>query len=198
VVSIEPEQLEGSVIKLVPMKEEHKQDLAKVLNNPLIWEYTWRKITTAEQVEQLIEAALVNRERGSDIPFVIIEQSTGKIAGTTRIMHLDRTHRNAEVGCTWISPDYWRTAVNTESKALLLRYCFEELGLVRVNFSIISNNLRSQRAIERVGAVREGLLRNHRITSDGAVLDNALYSIIDSEWPAVKANLQYLLNEKYR
>lgn len=197
-VSIEPGQLEGSVIKLVPMKEEHKQELAKVLNNPLIWEYTWRKITTAEQVEQLIEAALVNREHGSDIPFVIIEQSTGKIAGTTRIMHLDRTHRNAEVGCTWISPDYWRTAVNTESKALLLRYCFEELGLIRVNFSIISNNLRSQRAIERVGAVREGLLRNHRITSDGAVLDNALYSIIDSEWPAVKANLQYLLNEKYR
>lgn len=190
--------LEGCVIKLVPMQEKHKPELVKLLNNPLIWEYTWRKITSAEQAEQLIDAALVNQSKGTDIPYVMIEQATGRIVGTTRIMHLDRTHRNAEIGCTWISPDYWRTAVNTESKSLLLQYCFEELGLIRVDFSIVSDNLRSQRAIERIGAVREGVQRKDRITAGGQAMDIVLYSIIDDEWPAVKANLQYLLNVKYK
>ncbi|MEK3685342.1 GNAT family N-acetyltransferase [Paenibacillus sp. FSL R10-2736] len=197
-ISKNAEQLEGGVIRLVPLMEEHKPELVKVLNDPLIWEYTWRRITTEEQVGQLIDAALMNKAKGTDIPFVIIEQASGRIAGTTRIMHLDRTHRNAEIGCTWISSDYWRTAVNTESKLLLLQYCFEGLGLIRVNFSIVSTNLRSQRAVERIGAVREGVLRKQRLTSDGKVMDNALYSIIDDEWPAVKANLDYLLNVKYK
>lgn len=197
-ISKNAEQLEGGVIRLVPLMEEHKPELVKVLNDPLIWEYTWRRISTEEQVGQLIDAALVNKAKGTDIPFVIIEQASGRIAGTTRIMHLDRTHRNAEIGCTWISPDYWRTAVNTESKLLLLQYCFEGLGLIRVNFSIVSTNLRSQRSVERIGAVREGVLRKQRLTSDGLVMDNALYSIIDDEWPAVKANLDYLLNVKYK
>jgi RimJ/RimL family protein N-acetyltransferase len=196
--SFETMQLEGNTIKLVSMQEAHKPELVKLLNNPLIWEYTWRRIRTEEQVEQLMDAALENKAKGTDIPFVMIEQASGRIAGTTRVMHLDRTHRNAEIGCTWISPDHWRTAVNTESKLLLLKYCFEELGLIRVNFSIISNNLRSQRAVERIGAVREGILRKQRMTSDGEVRDNVLYSIIDDEWPAVKDNLQYLLNVKYK
>ena len=190
--------LEGSVIRLVPMQEEHKPELVKLLNNPLIWEYTWRKIKSAEQAEQLIDAALVNQAKGADIPFVMIEQATGRIAGTTRIMHLDRTHRNAEIGCTWISPDYWRTSVNTESKSLLLEYCFEKLGLIRVDFSVVNDNLRSQRAIERIGAVREGVQRKDRISADGEAMDIVLYSIIDDEWPAVKANLNYLLNVKYK
>lgn len=190
--------LEGCVIKLVPMQEKHKPELVKLLNNPLIWEYTWRKITSAEQAEQLIDAALVNQSKGTDIPYVMIEQATGRIAGTTRIMHLDRTHRNAEIGCTWISPDFWRTAVNTEAKSLILQHCFEELGLIRVDFSIVSDNLRSQRAIERIGAVREGVQRKDRITAGGQAMDIVLYSIIDDEWPAVKANLQYLLNVKYK
>lgn len=162
-VSMDTGQLTGRIIRLVPMKEEHKPELVKVLNNPQIWEYTWRKVTTDEQVEQLIDTALGNKAAGADIPFVIIEQSSGKIAGTTRIMHRDLTHRHAEIGCTWIAPDYWRTAVNTEAKSLLLQYCFGDLGLIRVEFVIISENLRSQRAIERVGAVREGILRKHRI-----------------------------------
>lgn len=196
--SIEARLLEGSIIRLVPLQEEHKPELVKVLNNPLIWEFTWRRISTEEQVGQLIDAALGNKAKGTDIPYVIIERASGKIAGTTRVMHLDRTHRNAEIGCTWISPDYWRTAVNTEAKSLLLQYCFGELGLIRVNFSIVRNNLRSQRAVERIGAVREGVLRKQRITSDGVVLDNVMYSIIDDEWPAVQANLHYLLNVKYK
>lgn len=190
-------ELEGRFIKLVPMELKHMEELVPILNNPQIWEYTWRKITSEAQVEQLLETALHNREMGMDLPFVMIEHSTDKVVGTSRIMHLDRIHRNAEIGCTWISPEYWRTPVNTESKSLMLHYCFEELGLIRVDFTVVGDNLRSQRAIERIGAVKEGVLRKHRITTEGTVLDNVLYSIIDDEWPAVKENLHYLLNVKY-
>lgn len=190
-------QLNGTFIKMVPMEAAHKAELTAMLNNPQIWEFTWRKITSAGEVEQLIDTALTGKEKGHDLPYVMIDLSTGRIAGTSRIMHIDRTHRNAEIGCTWISPEYWRTPVNTEAKSLLLQYCFEQLELIRVNFTIVGDNLRSQRAIERIGAVKEGVLRKHRITSGGAVLDNVLYSIIDEEWPAVKANLHYLLHEKY-
>lgn len=191
------QELKGSFIKLVPIEADHRTELVEALQHPQIWEYTWRKITTTAQVEQLVETALVNKQKETEIPFVMIERSSGKVIGTSRIKNLDQTHRNAEIGCTWISPEFWRTPANTESKSLLLHYCFEELGLIRIDFSIVGNNLRSQRAIERIGAVREGVLRKHRVTSDGVVLDNVLYSIIDEEWPAVKANLHYLLHEKY-
>ncbi|OMD42178.1 GNAT family N-acetyltransferase [Paenibacillus odorifer] len=189
--------LEGTTIKLVPMDESHVEGLARVLRNPNIWEFTWRKITSDEQVRDLITTAFANQTNGSQFPFVIIEQASGQIVGTTRIMHPDMVHRNAEIGCTWISPEYWRTSVNTEAKSLLLHYCFEELKLVRVEFTVVASNLRSQRAVERLGAVREGVLRQHRIRSDGSIHDNVVFSILDKEWPSVKENLHYLLNEKY-
>jgi RimJ/RimL family protein N-acetyltransferase len=191
------DELAGEAIRLVPMEESHTADLAAALAHPEIWEFTWRKITTSEQLNQLLITALMNKENGTEAPYTIFERSTGKIIGSTRIHHLDTKHRGAEIGCTWISPEYWRTRVNTESKSLLLHHCFEELDLVRVQFSVIGNNLRSQRAVERIGGTREGVLRNHRIQSDGTVLDNVLYSILDTEWPGVKANLHYLLNHKY-
>lgn len=196
--AIDAVQLAGSVIRLVPLTAKHKPELTQVLNDPQIWEYTWRKISSEEQAGQLVDTALANQAAGKDIPYVMVEQVSGRIVGTTRMMHVDRTHRGAEIGCTWIAPEFWRTAVNTESKRLLLEYAFEVLGLIRVEFSIVSNNLRSQRAIERIGAIREGVLRKHRLTSDGTALDNVMYSIIDEEWPAVKARLQFLLNEKYK
>ncbi|WP_313641349.1 GNAT family N-acetyltransferase [Paenibacillus sp.] len=189
--------LEGSTIKLVPMDESHVEGLVRVLKNPNIWEFTWRKITSDEQVQDLITTAFANQKNGSQIPFVIIEKASGQIIGTTRIMHPDLIHRSAEIGCTWISPEYWRTSVNTEGKSLLLHYCFEELELIRVEFTVVKTNLRSQRAVERLGAVKEGVLRQHRIRSDGSIHDNVVFSILDKEWPSVKENLHYLLNEKY-
>jgi RimJ/RimL family protein N-acetyltransferase len=189
--------LEGTTIKLVPMDESHVEGLARVLRNPNIWEFTWRKITSDEQVQDLIATGFANQKNGSQIPYVIIEQASGQVVGTTRIMHPDLIHRNAEIGCTWISPEYWRTSVNTEAKSLLLHYCFEELRLIRVEFTVVKTNLRSQRAVERLGAVREGVLRQHRIRSDGSIHDNVVFSILDKEWPSVKENLHYLLNEKY-
>ncbi|OME66998.1 GNAT family N-acetyltransferase [Paenibacillus odorifer] len=189
--------LEGNTVKLVPMDDSHVEGLARVLRNPNIWEFTWRKITSDEQVQDLITTAFANQNNESQIPFVIIEKATGQIVGTTRIMHPDLVHRNAEIGCTWISPEYWRTSVNTEAKSLLLHYCFEELKLIRVEFTVVKTNLRSQRAVERLGAVKEGVLRQHRIRSDGSIHDNVVFSILDNEWPSVKENLHYLLNEKY-
>lgn len=189
--------LEGNTVKLVPMDDSHVEGLARVLRNPNIWEFTWRKITSDEQVRELITTAFANQNNESQIPFVIIEKATGQIVGTTRIMHPDLVHRNAEIGCTWISPEYWRTSVNTEAKSLLLHYCFEELKLIRVEFTVVKTNLRSQRAVERLGAVKEGVLRQHRIRSDGSIHDNVVFSILDNEWPSVKENLHYLLNEKY-
>ncbi|MDH6427303.1 GNAT family N-acetyltransferase [Paenibacillus odorifer] len=189
--------LDGKSIKLVPTDESHAEGLAKVLRNPDIWEFTWRKITSDEQVQGLISTALANQKNGSQITFTIIDKATERIIGTTRIMHPDLVHRNAEIGCTWISPDYWRTSVNTEGKSLLLHYCFEELKLIRVEFAVVANNLRSQRAVERIGAVKEGVLRKHRIKSDGSIHDNVVFSILDTEWPAVKENLHYLINDKY-
>lgn len=189
--------LEGTTINLVPIDESHIVGLAKVLSNPEIWEFTWRQITSNVQVEELIHSALASKQNGTQIPFVIIDRASGEIIGTTRIMHPDFIHRNAEIGCTWISPEYWRTSVNTESKSLLLHYCFEALELIRVEFTIVANNLRSQKAIERIGAIKEGVLRKHRIKSDGSIHDNVVFSILDTEWPTVKENLHYLLNVKY-
>ncbi|MFF2907946.1 GNAT family N-acetyltransferase [Paenibacillus sp. NPDC057934] len=191
------DELSGEAIRLVPMEKSHTAGLTAVLASPSIWEYTWRQVTTPEQIDQLLLTALANKENGTEAPYTIFDRATDQIIGTTRIHHLDVNHRNAEIGCTWIAPDYWRTRVNTESKSLLLHYCFEELELVRVQFSVIGNNQRSQRAVERIGGVREGVLRNHRLRSNGTVLDNVIYSILDSEWPTVKDNLHYLLNHKY-
>jgi RimJ/RimL family protein N-acetyltransferase len=190
-------KLDGASIMLVPFHESHEKGLAKVLSNSRIWEFTWRKITTDEQMEQLFTSALNSQKDGSQIPFTIIEKASGTIIGATRIMHPDEVHRNAEIGGTWISPEYWRTSVNTEAKSLLLHYCFEELKLMRIEFKVVADNLRSQQAVERIGAVKEGVLRKHRIKSDGTIGDNVVYSIIDTDWPAVKENLHYLLNVKY-
>ncbi|WP_245586018.1 GNAT family N-acetyltransferase [Paenibacillus pinihumi] len=188
---------EGEYIDLVPMDASHITALIQVLGNKEIWEFTWRRITTIEQAEQLILTALDNKTSGTAMPFTMIEKETGRIIGTTRIIHPDLTHLNAEIGCTWISPEFWRSRANTEAKSLLLHYCFEELRLLRVQFSVSSYNLRSQRAVERLGGIKEGVLRRQKMKSDGTIHDNVIYSILDAEWPEVKSNLYYLLNVKY-
>jgi RimJ/RimL family protein N-acetyltransferase len=189
--------LEGQTIHLVPMEDSHKTELSNVLMSPEIWEFTWRTITTSEEIDHLLTNVLENKSKGSQIPFTIVERASGKIIGTTRIGDIDLNNRNVEIGWTWLSPDFWRTSVNTECKYLLLRYCFEDLKVIRVQFSISGQNLRSQRAVERIGAKKEGVFRKHRIKPDGSIHDNIFYSIIDTEWPNVKENLHYLLARKY-
>jgi RimJ/RimL family protein N-acetyltransferase len=128
------------------------------------------------------------------LPFVVIHLATGMVVGTTRYLEIQLENRALEIGGTWYTPDYQRTAVNTESKYLLLRHAFETLGCVRVQFKTDLRNERSQKALERIGAVKEGVLRNHMILPDGSLRTSVFYSILDGEWPGVKSLLEEKLN----
>ncbi|MBB6676782.1 GNAT family N-acetyltransferase [Cohnella lubricantis] len=186
--------LENHRAVLVPLQSEHINELAKLLSDPRIWELTWRKNTTRESVKQALELALLNKEAGTQLPFVIRDAASGRIAGTTRLGDLDMHNRSVEIGWTWLSPEFWGTGLNSACKHLLLKYCFEELGVIRVQFSASGRNARSQRALEKIGAVREGVLRRHRLdaTNGGAVHDNVIYSILDSEWSLVQSRIPFI------
>nr|WP_246869497.1 GNAT family protein [Priestia megaterium] len=131
------------------------------------------------------------------IPFIVKDKLIGQVIGTTQICGIDKVNRNVEIGWTWLSPKVWRTKVNTECKFLLLKYCFEELKVNRVQFSVSGDNLRSQKAVERIGATKEGTFRKHRVKADGTIQDNIFYSIINDEWESVKERLIYLLEKAY-
>ena len=126
-------------------------------------------------------------------PFAIIDRASGTLVGSTRYYDISQTNRSLEIGSTWLTPRAWRTAVNTECKYLLLKHCFESLGTIRVQLKTDSRNLRSQKAIERLGASKEGILRNHMILPNGYIRDSVYYSIIEQEWPAIKGRLEGML-----
>ncbi|MBB3111605.1 RimJ/RimL family protein N-acetyltransferase [Paenibacillus phyllosphaerae] len=191
-------KLEGESIELELLEPGHKSQLASLLNNEAIWEFTWRKVTELAQAEALVDEALQARANGTQLPFAVIDKKSGRIVGTTRIAEMNRTHRIAEVGYSWLSPAVWRTKVNTECKRLLLAYCFEQLNVQRVQFSVSHFNIRSQRAVERIGAVKEGVLRRARVKPDGSIHDVVIYAILDNEWPAVQDSLDGLLRKTYR
>ncbi|NGZ76469.1 GNAT family N-acetyltransferase [Saccharibacillus alkalitolerans] len=196
-MNIDPQAaLTGSAVSLIPLEESHRTELCEVLYDPRIWEYTWQNFTSVKELEQDFDLALAHRANQTQIPFVIVHRQSGAIVGTTRIGDIDTRNRGVEIGWTSVSPDHWRTVVNTECKYLLLRCCFEQLGVFRVQFSVSGRNLRSQKAVERIGAVKEGVFRKHRIEPGGPVHDNVFYSILDTEWPAVKENLEHLM-QKY-
>ncbi len=133
---------------------------------------------------------------GTDLPFAVIQLASGRVAGATRFMEIRPEHRGLEIGGTWYGLEFQRTVVNTECKYLLLRHAFEVLGAIRVQFKADVRNERSWRAIERLGAKREGILRNHMILPDGVIRDSVYYSIIDSEWPGVKQRLEDMLKKE--
>nr|WP_288008451.1 GNAT family protein [Kyrpidia sp.] len=192
-MEIRPVELIGRHVKLVPMLESHVDALFEAGKYPEIWEYMSVKVKTKGDMVRLVQHALDARDQGTEFPFVIIEQEENKVVGSTRFLDISAEHRHLEIGWTWLTPKVWRTCVNTECKYLLLSYCFEELGTIRVQLKTDARNLRSQRAIERIGAVREGVFRRHRIVCEGYVRDSVYYSIIDSEWPFVKNRLEKLI-----
>lgn len=181
--------LEGSLVRLTPYANEHREELCSVLDNPAIWTYTWRNNPGKTEHQRDFDHALRQKAEQTRLPFAIFDRKSGAIIGTTSLGDLDRHNRNAEIGWTALSPDFWRTGVNTECKYLLLRYGFEEWSALRVQFSVSGFNLRSQQAVERLGAVKEGVFRRHRVEPDGPVHDNVFYSILDTEWPDVRQRL---------
>ncbi|RNB71795.1 N-acetyltransferase [Brevibacillus centrosporus] len=129
-------------IVLVPLEESHREELRKALHHPEIWEYTWRKISSEKDLDEIISLALEQKKQGTHIPFTILEKVSGEVIGTTRIGDIDVTNRNAEIGWTWLSPAYWRTRVNTECKYLLLQYCFEQAEHTRSEWSEVREKLK--------------------------------------------------------
>lgn len=189
--------LEGNTITLVPLEMKYKDQLYEAIKSPEVWEYTWREVKTLDDIEQILSIAVQSRNDGKQFPFIIKDKLSGEVLGTTRIGDIDTTNRNVEIGWTWRSPSVWRTKVNTECEFLLLQYCFEALKVLRVQFSVSGQNVRSQKAVERIGAVKEGVFRKHRIKADGTIHDNIFYSIVDTEWIDVKEKLNKLLDKKY-
>lgn len=193
-------------MRLVPLAREHAEDLFEAGREPAIWR--WMPNAVPESVDGVrawIDEALRELELGAQVPFAIVRRPVvhgvggrdrERAIGSTRYLDIRRPHRGLEIGWTWISVEHQRSAVNTECKRLLLGHAFEELGSVRVQLKTDARNLPSQRAIERIGARKEGLLRRHMILSDGFVRDSVLYSITDGEWPAVRARLDQFLRRE--
>jgi N-acetyltransferase len=193
-MDVRPVILTGAVVRLEPLHEKHVSDLTIVGKDESIWRYMlYGNIETEVQMHAWVSDMLRRQVELGDLPFAVIHLASGRAIGATRYMEIGVQHRRLEIGGTWYGLEYQRTAVNTECKYLLFKHAFETLGCLRVQLKTDSRNLRSQRAIERLGAFKEGVLRNHMLTPDGTVRHSVYYSIIDSEWPAIKARLEGML-----
>jgi RimJ/RimL family protein N-acetyltransferase len=186
--------LTGQTVRLEPLSAVHVPALTVAGSDERIWRFMlYGNIQTEEQMAAWVQEILSRQTQGGDLPFAVIHLASGQAIGSTRYMDIRHRDRALEIGGTWYATQYQRTVVNTESKYLLLEHAFEKLGCVRVQFKTDSRNERSQRALERIGAVKEGVLRRHLITPEGYIRDSVFYSIIDSEWPDIKQRLVEIL-----
>jgi N-acetyltransferase len=186
--------LEGSTIRLVPMSRDHLADLCAVGLDPTLWQSTTIRVASAAEMAMYVLSALEAAKAGTALPFVIVDRGTKTIIGTTRIHSIVPEHRRVEIGFTWIARPWQRTKVNTESKYLLLKHAFEAMGCIRVEFKTDSENEPSRRALLRIGAREEGTLRNYRVSAHRGIRHLSVYSIIDTEWPIVRSNLEAKLS----
>jgi N-acetyltransferase len=191
-----PVTLTGSHVRLEPLSPAHESGLLEIGLEPDIWKWTASQVEDAAGMAKYIGAALREQDAGESIPFAVIDLASGKVAGSSRYMSIARAHRKLEIGHTWYGLAWQRTAVNTESKYLLLRHAFEVLGCLRVEFKTDALNERSRKALARLGAKEEGLFRKHMITASGRVRDSVWFSITDEEWPSVKSRLKGLLEPR--
>jgi len=186
----------GDYVRIDPLSVNHLNDLQDAVRDGelnLLW-YTF--IPNADDMLEEINKRLRLREMGSMQPFAIIDIATGLAVGMTTFMNIDATNRRVEIGSTWLSKSTQRTFINTESKLLLMAHAFEKLNCIAVEFRTHFINTQSRKAIERLGAKFDGILRNHSIMPNGTLRDTAVYSIIKSEWPTVKSHLNFQLSKK--
>jgi RimJ/RimL family protein N-acetyltransferase len=190
-LTLHPITLTGRVVRLEPLSETHVPDLTRAGQDEAIWRFMpYGRLKTEAEMRQWVLNLLERQAAGTDLPFAVIQLDSEQAVGATRFMEIHPQHRNLEIGGTWYAPAAQRTAVNTESKYLLLRYAFDVLNYVRVQFKADLRNERSQTAIARLGAVREGVLRHTLIMPDGYLRSSVYFSILAEEWPAVKAGLE--------
>ena len=186
-----PVTLEGRFVRLVPLERAHAAALWVAGRDPEVFRYLVNGGGSTElDMEQLIALLLRRQADGTDLAFTTLRAKDGVPVGMTRFLHIFREHDAVEVGGTWLDSRYWRTPFNTESKLLLLTHAFEREGAHRVCLQTDQRNLRSQRAIERIGGVREAVLREDRLLSDGTYRTSVFYAILRSEWPEVRARLE--------
>lgn len=189
--------LQGKYVRLEPMGEQHIPGLTEIGVGQDFWSFMlYGDMKSEADMRNWVLDILEHEKTSSDLPFVVIHLPSGRVAGATRYLNIIPKDRGLEVGGTWYGKEFQRTAVNTESKYLLLTHAFESLNAIRVQIKTDSLNLRSQAAIERIGAVKEGVLRNHMILPNGRIRHSVFYSILDNEWAGVKQNLGKML-EKY-
>ena len=194
--TIEPLTLTGHTVRLEPLQESHVLDLCRVGLDPAIWRWMlYGSIDSEPKMHRFIHQLLDWQQAGETLPFAVIHLGESRAIGCTRYMELAPERSALEIGGTWYGRSYQRTAVNTECKYLLLQHAFEVYGCIRVQLKTDLNNLRSQHAIERIGAVKEGVLRHHMIRPDGSVRDTVYYSILDREWLEVKTRLERMMHQ---
>jgi RimJ/RimL family protein N-acetyltransferase len=182
--------LEGTHVRLEPLTLAHLDALCEIGLDDDLWRWIPKPVHSREDMQDYIRTALHWQSDGTAIPFVTMERSTGRVAGSTRYMNIDRPNRHVEIGATWLARPWQRTVMNTEAKYLMLRHAFEQLGCIRVELKTDELNLQSRNAILRIGAKQEGIFRNHIVCAGGRLRNSVWFSIIDSEWPAVKASLE--------
>jgi N-acetyltransferase len=186
---VEPVTLTGSVVRLEPLTLEHAAPLARVGLDPELWRWIPTSVTSEDEMRAYVQLALDEQKRGVSLPFAIVSVAENKVIGCTRYMNIEAAHRRLEIGSTWLNAAYQRTRANTEAKLLLLSNAFDTLGAHRVELKTDALNQKSRNAIARIGAFQEGIFRKHLITASGRIRDTVYFSIIDSEWPAVKEKL---------
>lgn len=182
--------LVGERVELQPLQATHSTQLLQAAADGELWNMTFTIIPGAQTVDTYIGTALRGREAGTMMPFVIVRRDTGQVIGSTRFWKIDLANRKLEIGHTWLSASAQRTGFNTEAKYLLLTHAFDTLNMVRVQFTTDELNEKSRAAILRIGAKQEGIVRHERIMPDGRKRNSVRFSIIDPEWPDVRARLQ--------
>ncbi|MFT9064100.1 MAG: GNAT family protein [Acetobacter persici] len=193
-----PVTLTGQHVQLVPLSLSHLEALQLAVQDGEPWKVWCTSVPRPEAMQADIERRLDLQKRGTMLPYAVISLPENRIVGMTTFMNIDRAAPRVEIGSTWYAASVQRTAVNTEAKKLLLSYAFDELDCLAVEFRTHVLNQRSRRAIERLGAKLDGVLRCHQRLADGSLRDTCVYSVTATEWPAVRNHLHWCLTEKYQ
>ena len=189
-MEIHPITLEGRVVRLEPLSLSHHAQMCEAGLDFELWHWTTHNVRTPEDMRAYIAQALSEQAQGTSLPFATIDQASGRVMGSTRYLNIDVSNLRVEIGATWLAKPWQRTGANTEAKYLMLRHAFEKLACMHVELKTDAHNQQSREAIMRLGAKEEGMLRNHMLTWSGRIRHTVYYSIIDSEWPEVKARLE--------
>lgn len=185
-------------VQLLPLEAHHRNDLLRAASDGQLWELWYTSVPSATTIEAYLQTALEQRDKGTAMPFVVVDQEAQQVIGSTRFCRMQPQHRRLEIGYTWYAQRFQRTRVNTTCKYLLLRYAFEELNCIAVEFMTNWFNLPSRAAIARLGAKQDGVLRNHRINADGSYRDSVVFSITEQEWAGVRNSLEYRMKRGFR